>query len=141
MAVVLAIAAAWAAWQPQRSLDATNAALDSLAADTPQIGTAREQARNAQRRYPLAVDPYYAQSAIERKAGNRDGALRALEAAVRLQPANPTTWTSLAEFQLHELHDAALAKKTLGAALYLDPKSVSAIQLLLEANRTATATS
>jgi tetratricopeptide (TPR) repeat protein len=140
-AVALALAAAWAAWQPLRSLDATNAALDSLAAEPPQLGTAREQARNAQRRNPLAVDPYYAQAAIERKAGNPAGAQRALEAAVRLQPANPTTWTALAEFQLHELKDPVKAKKTLGAALYLDPKSVQAIQLLLEANRTATATS
>ncbi|MEJ7786687.1 MAG: O-antigen ligase family protein [Solirubrobacteraceae bacterium] len=140
-AVVLALVASWAAWQPLRSLDAANAALDSLAADTPQIGTAREQARNAQRRNPLAVDPYFAQAAIERKAGNIPGARRALEEAIRLQPANPTTWTSLAEFQLHVLGDPVKAKKTLGAALYLDPKSVQAIQLLLEVNRTATATS
>ncbi|MFL5844139.1 MAG: O-antigen ligase family protein [Solirubrobacteraceae bacterium] len=139
--VVLALAAAWAAWQPQRSVDATNAALDTLAADKPAIGTAREQARNAQRRNPLAVDPYFAQAAIERKAGNKAGAQRALESAVKLQPANPLTWTSLAEFQLHELKDAAKAKKTLSAALYLDPKSVQAIQLLIEVNRTATATS
>lgn len=140
-AIGLAGAAAWAAWQPQRSLDATNSALDKLAADPPQIGTARELARNAQRRNPLAVDPYFTQAAIERKAGNPAGAQRALEAAVRLQPANPVTWTSLAEFQLHELKDPAATKKTLSAALYLDPKSVQAIQLLLEANRTATATS
>jgi len=43
--------------------------------------------------------------------------------------------TSLAEFQLHELKDPTAAKKTLSAALYLDPKSVQAIQLLLEVNR------
>jgi hypothetical protein len=140
-AVVLALAAAWTAWQPQRSVDATNQALDQLAAPKPQIGTARELAANAHRRDPLAVDPYFAQAAIERKAHNRRGAQRALEAAVRLQPANPSTWTSLAEFQLHELKSPAKALKTLGAALYLDPQSVQAIQLLLEANRTATATS
>jgi O-antigen ligase len=140
-AIVLALAASWAAWQPQRSVQATNAALDTLAAAKPQIGTAREQARNAQRRNPLSVDPFFAQAAIERKAGNRAGAQHALEEAVHLQPANPTTWTSLAEFQLHELKDPVRAKKTLSAALYLDPKSVEAIQLLLEANRTATATS
>lgn len=140
-AILLALAASWAAWQPLRSVDATNAALDTLAADPPQIGTAREQARNAQRRNPLSVDPYFAQAAIERKAGNLPGARRALEEAIRLQPANPTTWTSLAEFQLHELKDSGKAKKTLGAALYLDPKSVQAIQLLIEINRTATATS
>lgn len=132
-AVAIAVAAAFAALQPQRSLEATNAALDQLAAGN--IGTAREQAKNAHRRNPLAVDPYFAQAAIERKAGNPEGAQRALQQAVRLQPANPSTWTSLAEFELHELGDSAAAKRTLGAALYLDPNSVQAIQLLLEINR------
>jgi predicted Zn-dependent protease len=138
---VLAVAAAWTAWQPQRSLTATNEALEQLAADPPRIPAARELAGRAHDRNPLAVDPYFARAAIERKAHNRDGARRALQAAVKLQPANPSTWTSLAEFQLHELGQPGRAKKTLGAALYLDPRSVQAIQLLLEINRTATATS
>lgn len=140
-AIVLALVGAWSAWQPQRSLEATNQALDQLAADPPQIGTARRLAAAAHHRNPLAVDPLFVQAAIERKAHNRPGAQRALEAAVRLQPANPATWNALAEFQLHELRRPGDARKTLSAALYLDPKDVEATQLLLEVNRTATATS
>lgn len=134
-AVAIAIAAAWAAWQPQRALDATDAALAALEAEPPAVGTARKRASSAQRHNPLAVEPYLAQARIERTAGNPEGAERALQRAVQLQPANPGTWTALAEFQLREQQDPAAAKKTLSAALYLDPKSVTAIQLLLETNR------
>ena len=134
-AVAIAVAAAWAAWQPQRALDATDAALAALETEPPAVGTARKQASSAQRHNPLAVEPYLAQARIERTAGNPEGAERALQRAVQLQPANPGTWTALAEFQLREQQDPAAAKRTLSAALYLDPKSVTAIQLLLETNR------
>jgi O-antigen ligase len=139
-AIVLAVCAAWAAWQPQRSIDAGDQALAALAATPPKIGTARELGRKAQQRNPVAVDPYFAQSVIETKAGNLPGAERALQKAVQLQPANPSTWISLANFQLSERHNAAAAKRTLAAALYLDPKSFQAIQVLLEINRQLGAT-
>lgn len=132
-AVVLALSAAWAAAQPQRSLTATNDALGQLAAG--RIGTARALADEARARNPLSVDPWFAKAAIERKAGNAAGAERALEAAVKLQPANPSTWTALAEFELNQRKDAAAARRSLSAALYLDPRSVQAIQLLLQAGR------
>ena len=133
--IALAACAAWAAWQPQRSLDAGDQALAAITATPPQVGTARELARKAHQRDPVAVDPYFAQSVIETKAGNIDGAERALQRAVKLQPANPTTWLSLANFQLVERKDPKAAKHTLAAALYLDPRSVQAIELLLEINR------
>ena len=133
--VAVALSAAWAAWQPQRSADAGNAALNALAATPPQLGTARDLADQALRRDPLSVEPRFDQSAIETKAGNLPGARRALQAAVRLAPADPDTWTALAEFQLHQLKQPLAAKRTLSAALYLDPRSVDAIGLLLEANR------
>jgi len=50
-------------------------------------------------------------------------------------------WTRLAAFELHELHRPRDAKRTLASALYLDPRSVEAIQLLIEANRGGAATS
>jgi hypothetical protein len=132
-AVALALAAAFAAAQPQRAVSASDDALDSLGAG--KIGTARRQAHNAQQRNPLSTQPLFIQSAIELKAGNRSGAQHALEEAVRLQPADPGTWTALAAFQLHTLKDAAAAKHSLSAALYLDPRNLAAVQLLLEANR------
>ena len=104
-------------------------------ANPPQIAKARELVRNAHQRDPVAVDPYFDQSVIETKAGNLPGARTALERAVRLQPANPSTWLALANFQLTELHNPTAAKKTLAAALYLDPRSFDGIQLLIAINR------
>jgi hypothetical protein len=132
-AVALAITAAFAAAQPQRAVDATDDALDALAAG--KIQTARKQIHSAQERNPLSTQPLLAQSAIEAKAGDTAGAQQALEKAVKLQPADPDMWTALAAFQLRTLHDAAKARRSLGAALYLDPRNLQAIQLLLEINR------
>ncbi|MCW2967096.1 MAG: hypothetical protein JWM71_868 [Solirubrobacteraceae bacterium] len=141
-AAVLAIAltAAWAAWQPQRSANAGNAALDALTSTPPQLATARKLASQAHQRDPLSVEPYFDQAAIETKAGDLPGAERALDSAVRLQPANPDTWNALADLQLHQLKQPLAAKRTLSAALYLDPRSVDAIGLLLEADRSIPAT-
>jgi cytochrome c-type biogenesis protein CcmH/NrfG len=140
-ALAVAVAAAWTALQPQRSLDRTDDALAALNADPPQIGTARNLAREAEKANPLAVDPLFVQAAIEIRAKNLDGAEQALEDAVKLQPANPSTWTTLADFQLNERKDTAKAKETISRALYLDPGSVQAVQLLILINRTATASS
>lgn len=134
-AIGLGACAAWAAWQPQRSLDAGDQALAAITANPPKVGTARELAHRAHQRDPVAVDPYFAQSVIETKAGDLPGAQAALERAVRLQPANPGTWLALANFQVVQLHQPAAAKRTLAAALYLDPRSFEGIQLLLEINR------
>ncbi|MDX6665657.1 MAG: hypothetical protein QOG68_1863, partial [Solirubrobacteraceae bacterium] len=137
-AVALAGSAAWAAWQPQRSIDAGNDALDALDASPPQIQAARKLAKSAQQRDPLSIQPYFDQAAIETKAHDNPGARRALEAAIRLQPANPETWIALADFQLHQLKHPRAAFRTLSAALYLDPKSIPGIQLLIETNRLLT---
>ncbi|MDX6665962.1 MAG: hypothetical protein QOG68_2168, partial [Solirubrobacteraceae bacterium] len=96
-AVALAGSAAWAAWQPQRSIDAGNDALDALDASPPQIQAARKLAKSAEQRDPLSIQPYFDQAAIETKAHDNPGARRALEAAIRLQPANPETWIALAD--------------------------------------------
>jgi hypothetical protein len=134
-AIALAVIASWTAWQPQRSTDQVNKAVEQLRGDQTQIATARKLAQNAEQTNPLSVDPLYARAAIERRAHQPDLGLQALEEAVALQPANPSTWTSLAEYELHERQNPEGAKRTLSAALYLDPKSVQAIQLLIETNR------
>ncbi len=141
LAVVIAGAAAWAAWQPQRSIDSGNEALAAATASPPNFPRARTLAAQARRTNPLSIEPLLDMAAIETKAGNSAGAMTALQRAVRLQPANPVTWTRLADFELHVLKKPEAAKKSLGAALYLDPRSFDAIQLLLEANRGLSATS
>jgi hypothetical protein len=134
-AIALALCAAWAAWQPQRSIDAGDQALAALSSTPPQIGTARELARGAHQRDPVSVEPYFDQSVIETQAHDLAGAQHALAAAVRLQPANPATWLALATFRLTQLHQPRAAKRALAAALYLDPRSFEGIQLLIAVNR------
>ncbi len=133
LALILAVAAAWAAWQPQRSITAGNQALDAASAGNYQ--RARILANRANARDPLSIEPFLDRAAIETRAKQPRAALVALQRAVRLQPANPTTWTRLADFQLHQLSSPAQAARSLSAALYLDPRSFEGISLLLEANR------
>jgi cytochrome c-type biogenesis protein CcmH/NrfG len=139
-ALVLAGAAAWAAWQPQRAIDAGNEAIAAASANPPNFPKARTLASQAHRINPLSIEPLLDLAAIETKAFKPFPALHALEAAVRLQPANPVAWTRLADFQLHVEHSPTLARRSLAAALYLDPRSYDAIQLLILANRGKAAT-
>lgn len=131
--VLIALAAAWAAWQPKRSLDAGNAAI--AAAGEGRFDQGRGLAIRSRNLDPLSVEPYFVRAGIEVAAGDQRAALGALQGAVRLQPANPTAWTQLAMHQLRQLKDPAAAKRTLDAALYLDPRSTTALALLVEANR------
>jgi O-antigen ligase len=140
LCIALAGAAAWAAWQPQRSIDLGNEALVAAGARPQNIPKARTLAAEARRINPLSIEPLLDQAAVESMAGNAPGVFRALHKAVRLQPANPVAWTRLAYFELRVAHDPALAKKSLAAALYLDPRSYDAIQLLILANRGKAAT-
>ena len=48
-------------------------------------------------------------------------------------PGDPETWYRLAAFQLGTLDEPAEAAETIRGALYLDPHSLSARQLFLEA--------
>ena len=59
---------------------------------------------------------------VETRQGHKDAALRALEREVQIQPANHETWLRLADFQLNQLKDRKAALRSLGAALYLDPR-------------------
>jgi Tfp pilus assembly protein PilF len=121
--VVLAVTGAvtWSQWQPLRS---ANAADDALAAlSVHDFARARALALTADRRDPVSVDPLFDLAVIETAAGNRAAAHRALDRAVRRQPANPGTWLRLAEFDLTELDNPTAALKNLRPALFLDPRS------------------
>ena len=56
-----------------------------------------------------------------------------LERAVILFPGDPQTWYRLAAFQLGTLDAPEQALETLRGALYLDPHSVPARELFLDA--------
>jgi hypothetical protein len=131
--VLVALLAAWTAWQPLRSEELAQRSLNTL--QSGDIAGARAEANAAHEHDPLALDPLFKLATIEEQAGNRQfQARRALEQAVRLQPANPEAWLALATFELSTAHpQAALAASR--RAVYLDPRSARPIGVFLDARR------
>jgi len=134
---LLVLVTAWAVYQPQRADTIAQDALDTLS--TGNADKAREQAQRARAVNPLSLDPLYALWTIEAAAGRHSAARRALEAAVRLQPANPDPWVRLAEFELNTLGRPEVALTAIRPALYLDPRSSDAVAVFLAAQRRTTA--
>ncbi len=120
-AIVGVLIAAWAQWQPLRSSNESEQALSQLARD-PRGALAT--ARNAVSIDPLSAQALFTLSAVQQSAGQRALARATLVRAVRLQPSNPQTWLTLGEYDLAS--DPAAAVHELGAAIYLNPESVSA---------------
>jgi hypothetical protein len=135
-AVAIALVVAWAAWQPLRSLNASNDGLAAL--ERNDLAAARADAEAARRRDPLALDPLTVLAIVETRQGHKDAALRALEREVEIQPANHETWLRLADFQLNQLKDAKAARRSLRAALYLDPRDALTISAYLQVSRRLT---
>jgi hypothetical protein len=134
--VAVALIAAWAVWQPLRSVDASNAGFDALARhDLP---AARRDALAARSRNPLALDPLTELALVQLRSGHRDAALRTLRQAVRLQPANPDAWQRLGDFEFNQMHRPKRALQALSAALYLDPRNTTTIAAYLAVTRAAT---
>jgi O-antigen ligase len=133
-ALLVALIAAWATWQPLRSQNAQDDALAAL--EHKDIKAARADTQAAQDRNPLAVEPLFVRAVVEQQAGDQAAARRALEDAVKLQPTNSEPWLRLANYDLNVAHDPAQAEAALGPALYLDPRSSTGIALYLQAQRT-----
>jgi tetratricopeptide (TPR) repeat protein len=131
-AVAIALVAAWTSWQPQRAVAQGSDALAT--AEAGRYQQARAEIADAERINPLSVDLLFQQSAIASASGDVAGARRALQDAVRKQPANAATWLALAEFELQQGHKPQ-ALSAVGSALYLDPRSPEAISTYLEASR------
>ncbi len=130
---LLALVAAWTAWQPLRSDEVAQRSLQTLEAGD--VNGARAQARQAIDRNPLAVDPLFKLARIEQQAGDRQIQARAaLEQAVRLQPDNPEPWIQLATFELSDgrLQAAVTASRR---AVYLDPRSSRPLGVFLDARK------
>jgi hypothetical protein len=131
-AVAVAIVAAWTSWQPQRAVAQGSDALAT--AEAGNYPEARSQIADAERIDPLSVELLFQQAAIERAAGDTEGARRTLQEAVRKQPANAQTWLSLAQFELDQGRKPQ-ALSAIGSALYLDPRSPAAISTYLQASK------
>jgi tetratricopeptide (TPR) repeat protein len=131
-AVAVAVVAAWTSWQPQRAVAQGSDALAT--AEAGNYPEAQSQIADAERIDPLSVELLFQQAAIARAAGDTDGARRALQEAVRKQPANAQTWLSLAQFELDQGRKPQ-ALSAIGSALYLDPRSPAAISIYLQASK------
>jgi tetratricopeptide (TPR) repeat protein len=110
------------------------------AADLAVLGKypqAAATARRAAERNPLSVEPLFDLAFIQDAQGDTRAALRSLEDAVHLQPANSETWRRLGRYKLTVLHDAPGAVKAFRAAYYLDPQSARGPSDYLEAARAA----
>ena len=131
-AAAVALVAAWTSWQPQRAVAKGSDAL--AAAEAGDFARARAEISDAEAINPLSVDLLFQQAAIERADNRPDAARAALQEAVRKQPANPEPWENLAEFELSQGRKPQ-ALSAIGSALYLDPRSQTAIATYLEASR------
>jgi tetratricopeptide (TPR) repeat protein len=119
--LVAALLGAWTQWQPLRSVDASNGALELLPRD-PRGALA--QAQTAVSRDPLSAQALFTLATIQRSLGQSAVARATLQRAVRLQPSNPQTWVALGEYDL-EANDPQAAVGELRAAVYLNPETVA----------------
>jgi O-antigen ligase len=121
VAVLLAaLLAAWAQWQPQRSVDASDAALALVASNPPRALSA---ARAAVSRDPLSAEALLTLAAVQQGAGEALAARVTLARAVKLQPSNYKTWLALGEYNLHAGRPRA-ALDAVRAAVYLNPQAI-----------------
>jgi O-Antigen ligase len=118
--VIAALLAAWSQYQPQRSVDASQEALNLLATN-PRAALAKAQ--TAVSRDPLSAQALIDLATIQQNAGQTALAQATLQRAVRLQPSNPQTWLALARHNLTS--EPAAAVKELQAAIYLNPESIA----------------
>jgi O-antigen ligase/polysaccharide polymerase Wzy-like membrane protein len=120
--VVVALLAAWAEWQPQRSVDASNEALALVATHDPTAALAA--AHTAVSRDPLSAEALLTLAAVQEGAGQSAAATATYEQAVHLQPSNFKTWQALGEYDLSTGQSQA-ALQALRAAVYLNPEAVA----------------
>ena len=119
--VIFALLVAWAQWQPQRSVDASNEALALVARDP---AAALRAAHTAVSRNPVSAEALLTLAAVQEGAGQSAAAAATYEHAVHLQPSNFHTWQALGEYDLHTGHPQA-ALQALRATVYLNPEAVA----------------
>jgi hypothetical protein len=142
-AVIAALLAAWAQWQPQRSTDASQQAL-ALLAGNPR--GAQDSAQAAVNRDPLSAQALFTLSTVQQATGQRALARATLQRAVRLQPSNPQTWLTLGEYDLSSAGAGGPGNaigggggstlSEISAAIYLNPQSI-APELIAKGNAEA----
>jgi tetratricopeptide (TPR) repeat protein len=132
--LVVVVFAAWAIWQPQRSENESQRALDLLGRG--QIAAADKAAVHAHQINPASLRPLWVRASVSIAAGHLKAARTYFQDAVFAQPSNPEAWTRLAEFELYRMHNAKEALSIASGALYLDPHSAPAQTVFFDARRT-----
>lgn len=133
LVVVLALIAAWAAYQPYRSDSANTDALNLLASG--KLAAAERQAERARSIDPGSVSPLWTEASIAVAQHNLPKAQVKFQDAVFDQPSNPEAWTRLAEFELYRMNRPQQAIDIVSGALYLDPRSAQAQTVFFDARR------
>ena len=133
LAIVTALLAAWAAYQPQRSVNAGDEALALL--DRGRYEQAVEMARTAVDRNPLSPEPQFELAAIQQARGQTPEAKAALIRATEVQPASAEAWRRLGQFRLDALSEPRGALKDFQVAYYLDPTNPRSWSDLIVATR------
>jgi hypothetical protein len=135
LVAALALAAAWTAYQPVRSLHAGDAAIDRVTRG--ELDAAADVAAIAHDRNPLSTEPLWQLAFIEQSRGRSDAAEFALQQAVALQPSSAEAWRRLGRFQLSVVAEPDAAVRSFRAAYFLDPRNPTSTSNLLEASRAA----
>ena len=120
-AIIAALIAAWAQWQPERSVNASQTALGLLAHNPARALSA---AQTAVARDPVSAQALFTLATIEQSTGQYALARATLQRAVRLQPSNPQTWLALARYDL-TVGNPPGALSEFQAAIYLNPESIA----------------
>ena len=129
--LLLAGAVMWTTVQPLRAQHAGDAATARLQAGQP--AAAAQIAVLGTKRNPVSPEPWWELAVARAASGDLDGAERALERAVEVQPASSEAWRRLGRFRLSALGEPRAALPAFRAALYLDPQSPIAQSDVLEA--------
>jgi hypothetical protein len=130
---VLALTAAWTAWQPLRARGKSDDALTAF--EARDFKTAEARAEEARDINPLSIDPLFDLAAIEQAAGDQQGAEAALVLATELQPENWLPWMRLTDFRLFVKNDPEGAMNAVRTAIYLNPRSWDVSQRYLDVRR------
>ena len=132
-AIAVALVAAWTMWQPQRSVNAANDALESLEAG--RVPEARADIRAARDTDPLSIEPALrgrdGRARRRQRPRRRAGCSSRPCACSPRRPSRGCAWPSSSSSTTAP--QAALQR--IGPALYLDPRSAAVQAQWLAASR------
>lgn len=133
LAAAVTVAACVSMALPWRSERAQDAAFVALGADD--VAAAERHAQEARDLDPLSTDALYVQASVRARKGDLAGARRLYRQAIDLEPAVPTSWQQLAEFELDTAEDPLAALRAVGVALKMAPTSRDANLIAVTATR------